>query len=431
MSDDSSVWNAFAIICALVYACFFVFAAFCQIAVNWKHRLVVAMSFDWVSYNLLGYFSLLLYTSFMSFSSTTQDEFFDDHPDVDQVPVFYTDFLVACAGLFLTLVLVWQCFMYRRFSASIGEKKATRNSAVGLATVGCGWLALLVSSFVAALPSVEWWRLYDGVVFAGIIFVMVTFVRYIPQASVNFRRRSTQGWSKVLLVSEMMGAVFLTFEVFFSTADAGTDFYFGKYAKLLVVGAIFFWSTVIMIQHLTCCSEKALETSRKERVREQEYLQQRIMYDDYDNIKREALGDFRVLEDYDPHTDGRVSSSTGKRPTRREGRGSREGRASLASDHSSSSSVSPSPSSSAISRSASVGESPLSSLRSAAAAAGGAVIRVVAPSAVVNGNLEKANLESLALLEFPSDMESELDLGDSCSDFDLEGQQLTLGCEED
>jgi LCT (Lysosomal Cystine Transporter) family transporter len=82
-----------------------------QIWINFKRKSVFGLHFDYIALNITGY---LCYSSFnvgLYFSPYIQSEFEDKNPR-SIIPVELNDVVFALHGVFATLIIIFQCFIY-------------------------------------------------------------------------------------------------------------------------------------------------------------------------------------------------------------------------------------------------------------------------------------------------------------------------------
>ncbi|TRZ01413.1 hypothetical protein DNTS_015151 [Danionella cerebrum] len=129
---------------------------------NWRRRSVVGLNFDFLALNLTGF-------------------------------IAYSVFNV---GLF------WVAYIQR------GGQKVSK-VAIGLLVIG--WSFALVSLFVAVAQKISW---LDYLYYFSYIKLGVTLVKYIPQAHMNYRRKSTEGWSIGNVLLDFTGGSFSLVQMF-------------------------------------------------------------------------------------------------------------------------------------------------------------------------------------------------------------------------
>lgn len=154
-----------------------------QIYLNYQRKSVVGLNFDFLLLNIIGFAAYSVYNLFVFFDSSVQKEYEVAHPH-SPIPVLLNDVFFAVHALFACLLTVLQCLIYYRGSQRVSNTCYAISAFMILAGVGAGAVTffgyLNMLQFVTSLSYIK---------------MAVTLLKYIPQAVLNFRRKSTSGWS--------------------------------------------------------------------------------------------------------------------------------------------------------------------------------------------------------------------------------------------
>ena len=157
-----------------------------QIFLNDSRKSVEGLSFDFIALNLVGFSCYSAYNVAYFFNPTIRAAYADAHggslPAVQSNDVFF-----ALHAVFATLVTIVQMCIYERGGQTI-SRIATAILAVILLLIFGG--AVLVAA--SAAPSFTW---LNYLLYLSYIKLAISLMKYIPQALLNFRRRSTRGWT--------------------------------------------------------------------------------------------------------------------------------------------------------------------------------------------------------------------------------------------
>lgn len=168
------------------------------------------------------------------------------------IPVAANDVAFSVHAVLLTAVSLFQIAIYDR-----GNQKVSK-IACGIVTVA--WTTAVVCFFIA-LHNHHWLWLLS--IFT-IIQVSMTVVKYIPQAVMNFMRKSTDGWSIWNILLDFSGGVANYAQMAMQSIDQGSwvNFY-GNIGKLLLSLVSIFFDILFIIQHYVLYPERKrkLETS--------------------------------------------------------------------------------------------------------------------------------------------------------------------------
>ncbi|XP_048028068.1 cystinosin [Megalobrama amblycephala] len=205
---------------------------------NWKRRSVVGLNFDFLALNLTGFIAYSVFNVGLFWVTYIQEEFLKKDPN-GVIPVDANDVFFSLHAVVLTLVYICQCAIYER-----GGQKVSK-VAIGLLVIG--WTFAFVSLFVAVAQKISW---LDYLYYFSYIKLGVTLVKYIPQAYMNYRRQSTEGWSIGNVLLDFTGGSFSLIQMFLQAYNNDKwKFIFGDPTKFgLGVFSIFF-DVVFIIQH--------------------------------------------------------------------------------------------------------------------------------------------------------------------------------------
>ncbi|XP_060800962.1 cystinosin homolog isoform X1 [Amyelois transitella] len=162
-----------------------------QIYINFKRKSVVGLNFDFLALNIMGFTMYSLFNCGLYFSKEIQGEYFSRHPR-GLNPVQLNDVFFSLHAAFATLITIAQCFLYER------EDQRVSITARGILGLFCGVVIITLS---LALFSVLHWL--DFLYYCSYIKLSITLIKYVPQAYMNYKRKSTVGWS--------IGNIFLDF----------------------------------------------------------------------------------------------------------------------------------------------------------------------------------------------------------------------------
>ncbi|KAK9966264.1 hypothetical protein ABG768_003386 [Culter alburnus] len=205
---------------------------------NWKRRSVVGLNFDFLALNLTGFIAYSVFNVGLFWVTYIQEEFLKKDPN-GVIPVDANDVFFSLHAVVLTLVYICQCAIYER-----GGQKVSK-VAIGLLVIG--WTFAFVSLFVAVAQKISW---LDYLYYFSYIKLGVTLIKYIPQAYMNYRRQSTEGWSIGNVLLDFTGGSFSLIQMFLQAYNNDKwKFIFGDPTKFgLGVFSIFF-DVVFIIQH--------------------------------------------------------------------------------------------------------------------------------------------------------------------------------------
>ncbi|XP_071444838.1 cystinosin isoform X2 [Hetaerina americana] len=154
-----------------------------QVFINWKRKSVVGLNFDFLSFNILGFLLYAVFNCGLYFIPYIETEYEERYPR-GLNPVLLNDVFFSCHAVFATAITITQCFIYER-----GNQKISL-TAKGI--LGIFGLVLLTMAILSGVNVLHW---LDFLYACSYIKLTITLIKYVPQAYMNYVRKSTEGWS--------------------------------------------------------------------------------------------------------------------------------------------------------------------------------------------------------------------------------------------
>ncbi|KAL5717859.1 hypothetical protein ACHQM5_010817 [Ranunculus cassubicifolius] len=238
-----STWNSFPLEFSyqiLGWVAFFSwsFSFYPQVILNFRRKSVVGLNFDFLILNLTKHSSYLIYNAVLFFSSTVQKQYHEKYGAEEMIPVAANDVAFSIHAVLLTAFTLFQVFIYER-----GTQKVSK---ISFAITFVAWVSAAICVFVA-WPSNSWLWLIS--VFST-IQVTMTVIKYIPQAVLNFKRKSTIGWSIGNILLDLLGGVTNYGQMAMQSIDQDSwvNFY-GNIGKTLLSLVSVFFDLLFIVQH--------------------------------------------------------------------------------------------------------------------------------------------------------------------------------------
>ncbi|XP_071522140.1 cystinosin-like isoform X2 [Panulirus ornatus] len=175
-----------------------------QIVHNWRRRSVVGLSFDFLTFNFIGFLSYFLFNMGLTWVDEIKDEYFQRHPR-GVLHVRLNDVIFPLYALFCTVVQIAQCFYLQK-------EEGQRVSTTCIIISGTMVLSAVVGCVV--VPLVESLLWLDLLYWLSYIKLAITCVKYTPQLWENYRRKSTEGWSIYQVIFDFTGGSFSLVQMF-------------------------------------------------------------------------------------------------------------------------------------------------------------------------------------------------------------------------
>nr|XP_028564449.1 cystinosin [Podarcis muralis]XP_028564450.1 cystinosin [Podarcis muralis] len=220
-----------------------------QVFENWRRKSVVGLSFDFIALNLTGFIAYSVFNVGLFWVKSVKEQFLRSYPNgvnpVDSNDVFFSLHAVA-----VTLLIIFQCLIYER-----GTQKVSW-VAVGLLVFA--WLFVFATLSVAAAGKITWLAF---LFYFSYIKLGVTLVKYFPQAYLNFRRKSTEGWSIGNVLLDFTGGTFSLLQMFLQSYNNDEwQLLFGDPTKFGLGLFSIIFDIVFIVQHYCLYRPQEYET---------------------------------------------------------------------------------------------------------------------------------------------------------------------------
>ncbi|KAI9127974.1 hypothetical protein K1719_000967 [Acacia pycnantha] len=214
------------------------FSFYPQVFLNYRRKSVVGLNFDFVVLNLTKHLSYLVYNASLYFSPTVQKQYKNKYGQNEMIPVAANDVAFSSHAVLLTATTLFQIAIYER-----GDQKVSK---IACGIVSIVWLIVAIC-FFKTLSTHHWLWLLS--VF-NVVQVCLTTIKYIPQAVMNFMRKSTEGWSIENTLLDFLGSVGNYSQMVMQSIDQGSWMnIYGNIGKVMLSLVSISFDILFMIQH--------------------------------------------------------------------------------------------------------------------------------------------------------------------------------------
>jgi len=154
-----------------------------QIIENFRRKSVIGLNFDFLALNIVGFTLYGLYNIGLFWIRPIQDEYLSRHAR-GVIPVLANDVFFPIHAVFACTVTIVQCFSYEKGNQKVAKWCWGLLAGIAIFVVVC---------LILSLTSVLQWL--DLLIYFSYVKLGITLIKYIPQAYMNYRRKSTSGWS--------------------------------------------------------------------------------------------------------------------------------------------------------------------------------------------------------------------------------------------
>ncbi|KAI9036005.1 putative L-cystine transporter [Aspergillus affinis] len=220
---------------------------------NFRRRATTGLAIDFPTINVLGFICYTAYTSAFLYSPVIRGQYAARHPLSEEPTVRFNDFAFALHAVVLSSII------YTQFWPQIWGFKVSRFQRVSKPVAGIFWGSIVAVGIVIAIvlarspdqgyePST--WAWIDVIYTLSYVKLIITIVKYVPQAWVNYKRKSTDGWSIVQILLDLSGGVLsliqLVLDSSFQNDWSGIT---GNPIKFLLSNVTIVFDLVFVVQH--------------------------------------------------------------------------------------------------------------------------------------------------------------------------------------
>ena len=231
-----------------------------QVFLNFYRRSVVGLNFDFLAYNLIGFAFYGIFNSCLFWSPAIQAMYFTQHPGGVN-PVQLNDVIFALHAVLITFITILQCFCF--------EREGQKISYTAIVFICAFFLTVVIAGTLGLFDVINW------LVFLYVlsyIKLVITLIKYVPQAYMNFKRKSTSGWSIGNVLLDFTGGTFSILQMFtlsFNNNDWGSIF--GDPTKFGLGLFSILFDILFMVQHYilyrvpgkTCAFRQTKDTDKE------------------------------------------------------------------------------------------------------------------------------------------------------------------------
>ncbi|XP_073128043.1 cystinosin homolog isoform X2 [Henckelia pumila] len=209
-----AAWNSFGLevayyVLGWIAFCSWAICFYPQFILNFRRKSVVGLNFDFVGFTVTKHISYLIYNASLFFSSSVQRQYHLKFGFDQMIPVAANDVAFSIYAVLLIALTLFQIVIYDR-----GNQKLSK---IAITVISLAWVSAAVCVFVA-LPSHSWYWLVSCF---NTLQVVMTTIKYIPQAIFNFQRKSTIGFSVGYALLDFLGSTMNLCQMMMQSLDQG------------------------------------------------------------------------------------------------------------------------------------------------------------------------------------------------------------------
>ncbi|RKP15396.1 PQ loop repeat-domain-containing protein [Piptocephalis cylindrospora] len=211
-----------------------------QVWLNYRRKSVKGLSLDFLYLNILGFSCYTIYNVNLFANPSIRAQYQLKH-DGHLPQVQPNDVVFGAHALVITMVTIGQTFWYRSRSGPMNFPWTALILSI---------IAIIITVIFCALGATGHMTWLDVLYEVSMVKVVVSFVKYCPQLYMNFRRKSTQGWSIGNILLDFTGGLLSLAQSIFD-AGMADDWggLTGNPSKLALSILSLVFDTAFIIQH--------------------------------------------------------------------------------------------------------------------------------------------------------------------------------------
>ncbi|CAH8865349.1 unnamed protein product [Trichobilharzia szidati] len=166
-----------------------------QLYMNWRRKSVVGFNFDFAILNVIGFLYYSVYNIGLFWIPLIQEQYLSRNP-LGTIPVLTNDVVFAFHAFIISSLTAFQILIYDR-----GDQRVSK-LCIGLIILIA--IYTIIVCIIGGANVVQW---LDTFYLLSHVKLVISIVKYTPQAYMNFRRKSTVGWSIANIMLDFSGGI--------------------------------------------------------------------------------------------------------------------------------------------------------------------------------------------------------------------------------
>lgn len=225
---------------------------------NYQRKSTLGLAIDFPTCNVLGFVCYTVSTAAFLYSPTIRSQYAYRYPDSPETTVRFNDFLFAAHGALLCVIIYTQFFPWI-WGFKVGKRQTASKAVLGIFW-GCIFGILITLGLVWTKGEGGYdpsrWAWLDVIYALGYVKLITVVIKYIPQVWVNYKRKSTTGWSIYPMLLDFSGGIMSFTQVMIDSllqgswdGITGNPVKFGLGNITIVFDLIFFYQHYVLYRH--------------------------------------------------------------------------------------------------------------------------------------------------------------------------------------
>lgn len=238
-SEEHLVLRATSVSLGCLYFTLWSVSFYPQLIDNQRRKSVTGLSVDFVIASFYGFMCYAIFNASMYFSEAVREEYRSRYGGKNNLVAIH-DVVFALHATVITFLFCMQVFFFRK------PNEGPSKSGVILAA-----MLTIIIGLGAFLALFQYVQMLDYLYGLSYIKLILTIIKYIPQAWMNWKRRSTTGWSITNVLLDFFGGLFSIAQLLIDAYTSGHNMsgILGFLPKLILGIISILFDTLFMLQH--------------------------------------------------------------------------------------------------------------------------------------------------------------------------------------
>ncbi|KAH7052223.1 L-cystine transporter-like protein [Macrophomina phaseolina] len=255
MASPEIIYLARALSRVLGWAYFLCWSAsfYPQPLMNWRRKSTLGFGIDFPTLNILGFLAYTVSTAAMLWSPTIRSQYAARYPVAPEPTVRFNDFAFALHAVILCIIIYSQ-FWLKAWGFKVGADQKVSSIALGIFWGNILGVIIIVLTVWAESSDGGYdpsgWAWIDVIYAVGYVKLVVTVVKYVPQVWLNFKRKSTVGFSIGGMLLDFSGGILSNLQLIIdSSLEADWSGITGNPVKFGLANVSIIFDVIFIIQH--------------------------------------------------------------------------------------------------------------------------------------------------------------------------------------
>lgn len=184
-----------------------------QVISNFKRKSTAGLSVDFCVLNVIGFACYTAYSASLYWSPTIQELYKERYGPDAEITVQSNDVAFAIHALVLSLLTLCQIVYYNSQNRTFSETEVSDPilvAVLGIVIICIGYPFLMMLTHILHIGNLN---LLDYIYLLSYIKIFISLIKYMPQVVLNFRRKSTVGWSIWNILLDLTGGTLSDLQV--------------------------------------------------------------------------------------------------------------------------------------------------------------------------------------------------------------------------